>query len=106
MSKGYCYVIVNEGYPEWCKVGFTRRKVAQRLREYQTYSPFTYELYYQEQFDEAHRAESEIHRRLKQFCSKNKEWFKLSPKLAANIIDGVKQELDTWGDFEDVSRIF
>lgn len=100
MAKGYCYVVYCEGFPEWCKVGFTNRKVAQRLREYQTYSPFDYELRFQCEFDDARAAEKEVHARIKTMASKSREWFKISPKLAANIIESVKEELDTWGEFE------
>lgn len=102
MSKknGYCYVIYCEGFNDWCKVGFTTRKVKQRLKEYQTYSPFTYELIFECEFDNAHKAEQEVHKRLLAVCEKRKEWFKVSPKFASNIIEGVKEELDTWGEYE------
>lgn len=100
MSKGYCYVIYCEGFPDWCKVGFTTRKVTQRLKEYQTYSPFDYELRFQCAFDDARTAEKEVHNRLKEMATKKREWFKISPRMASNIIEGVKEELDTWGEFE------
>ncbi len=91
---GYCYVIINEGYPEWCKIGFTKRKPVQRLKEYQTYSPFSYQLYHAVEFDEPRAAESLIHKLLQSFTAKNKEWFKISPRIAANIIDGVRDDLN------------
>lgn len=96
--QGYVYVIVNEGYPDWCKVGFTKRAPAQRLAEYQTYSPFTYKIYHVVHFDNAHEAERRIHGELRAFVQKNKEWFKLPANIASNIIDGVKEDIDSEGE--------
>lgn len=101
MAKGYCYVIYCEGFPEWVKVGLTTRKPSQRLAEYQTYSPHDYELRYVCQFDDVHAAEKEIHQRLEDITQRKREWFKISPVIAANMIDGIKEELDTWGCIEN-----
>lgn len=100
MAKGYCYVIYCEGFPDWCKVGLTTRKPAQRLSEYQTYSPFLYELRHVCQFDDVRAAEKEIHDRLSCITNRSREWFKISSTIAANMIDGIKEELDTWGELE------
>lgn len=104
MAKGYCYVIYCEGFPDWCKVGFTTRETKQRLKEYQTYSPYDYTLKFQCKFDDAHAAEQEVHNRLQSISQKSREWFKISPRMASNIIESVKEELDTWGEFECSSK--
>lgn len=93
--QGYVYVIVNEGYPDWCKVGFTKREPSMRLAEYQTYSPFKYKIYHVVHFDDARKAEQRIHGELRAFVQKNKEWFKLPANIASNIIDGVKEDIDS-----------
>ena len=97
MQGGYVYVIVHEAWPDWCKVGFTRREPKQRLREYQTYSPYNYNIFHVVYFDNASLAEKRIHGELSSYVVKNKEWFKLPAKIAANIIDGVKEDIDTEG---------
>lgn len=92
-----CYVITNAAYPEWVKVGFTSKsEMTSRLRVYQTGSPFRdYEVYHQVLFDDAKSAEKEVHSRLKQMgAQKKNEWFKISKKLAANIIDAVFDDIE------------
>ena len=92
-----CYVITNAAYPEWVKVGFTSKsEMTSRLRVYQTGSPFRdYEVYHQVLFDDAKSAEKEVHKRLKMMgAQKKNEWFKISKKLAANIIDAVFDDIE------------
>lgn len=102
MAKGFCYVITCEGFDEWCKVGFTTRKPSQRLNEYQTYSPHEYVLVHYCEFDDVRVAEKEVHDRLSCITKRSKEWFKISPDIASNIIDSIKEEIDTWGEFESL----
>lgn len=92
-----CYVITNAAYPEWVKVGFTSKsEMTSRLRVYQTGSPFRdYEVYHEVLFDDAKSAEKEVHKRLKLMgAQKKNEWFKISKKLAANIIDAVFDDIE------------
>ncbi len=92
-----CYVITNAAYPEWVKVGFTSKsEMTSRLRVYQTGSPFRdYEVYHQVLFNDAKSAEKEVHKRLKMMgAQKKNEWFKISKKLAANIIDAVFDDIE------------
>jgi len=92
-----CYVITNAAYPEWVKVGFTSKsEMTSRLRVYQTGSPFRdYEVYHQVLFEDAKSAEQEVHKRLKMMgAHKKNEWFKISKKLAANIIDAVFDDIE------------
>lgn len=92
-----CYVITNAAYPDWVKIGFTSKsEMTSRLRVYQTGSPFRdYEVYHEVLFDDAKLAEQEVHKRLKQMgASKKNEWFKISKRLAANMIDAVFDDID------------
>ncbi|WNA15980.1 hypothetical protein XaC1_337 [Xanthomonas phage XaC1] len=92
-----CYVITNAAYPDWVKIGFTSKsEMTSRLRVYQTGSPFRdYEVYHEVLFDDAKLAEKEVHKRLKQMGATSKnEWFKISKRLASNMIDAVFDDID------------
>lgn len=98
MSKQICYIITNDAWAGWVKVGFTTKsEMTTRLRTYQTGTPFRdYKVYHEVQFDDARKAEAEVHKNLKQMCSEHRnEWFKISPKMASNIIDCVKEDIDS-----------
>lgn len=98
MSKQICYVIINPAWKDWVKVGLTTKsEMKTRLSTYQTGTPFRdFEVYHEVLFDDAKKAEYEVHKNLRLMCSEHKnEWFKISPKLAANIIDCVKEEIDS-----------
>ncbi len=85
---------------DWVKIGFTNRKTRQRLKEYQTYAPDDFEIYYEIEVEDAIKVEKEVHKRLKAICEKKKEWFKVSARFAQNIVEGVIEELDTYGKFD------
>ncbi|ECV9083715.1 GIY-YIG nuclease family protein [Salmonella enterica subsp. enterica serovar Infantis] len=94
-----CYVITNPAWPEWVKIGFTSKsEMKTRLSTYQTGTPFRdFEVYHEVHFDDAKEAEKEVHKRLKQMNatrSPGTEWFKIPKKLAANMIDGVADDLE------------
>lgn len=94
-----CYVIRNSAWPEWIKIGFTSKsEMKTRLSTYQTGSPFRdYEVYHEVQFDDARTAEKEVQKRLTAMNatrSPGTEWYKMSPKMAANMIDAVLDDLE------------
>ena len=94
-----CYVITNKAWPEWVKIGFTSKsEMKTRLSTYQTGSPFRdYKVYHEVLFDDAKSAEKEVHKRLKQMNatrSPGTEWFKMSKKIAANMIDSVLDDIE------------
>lgn len=98
MTTQICYVIINPAWPEWVKIGFTSKsEMKTRLSTYQTGSPFRdYEVYHQVYFEDARTAEKEVQKRLKQMNatrSTGTEWYKMSAKLAANMIDSVLDDL-------------
>lgn len=99
MSKQICYVIVNPAWPEWVKIGFTsKEEMKTRLSTYQTGSPFRdYEVYHEVYFDDAHAAEIEVRKRLKQMNATQgtgKEWYKMPKSIASNMIDSVLDDLE------------
>lgn len=99
MSNQICYVIINQAWPEWVKIGFTsKEEMKTRLSTYQTGSPFRdYEVYHEVYFEDAKAAEKEVNKRLKQMNATQgtgKEWYKMPKKLAANMIDAVLDDLE------------
>ncbi len=99
MSSQICYVIANPAWPEWVKIGFTSKdEMKTRLSTYQTGSPFRdYEVFHEVFFEDARAAEKEVNKRLKQMNAlqgAGKEWYKMSKKMAANMIDAVLDDLE------------
>ena len=93
-----CYVITNPAWPDYVKIGFTSKNdIKSRLRTYQTGTPFRdYEVYHEVLFEDARKAEAEVQKRLKEMNatrSGNTEWYKMSKRIAANMIDGVFDDL-------------
>lgn len=96
--KQICYVIGNVAWKDWVKVGFTTKSdMKSRLSTYQTGTPFRdYVVIHAVEFDDARKAEHEIHKNLKAMCGEYKnEWFKISSRMASNIIDTVKEDIDS-----------
>ena len=94
-----CYVIVNDAWPDYVKIGFTSKsEMTERLRTYQTATPFRdFVVYHEVHFEDARLAEKEIHKRLKQMNAvrqPNTEWFKMPKKIAANIVDSVLDDME------------
>lgn len=99
MSKQICYVIVNEAWPEWVKIGFTsKEEMKSRLSVYQTGSPFRdYVVHHEVYFDDAKAAEKEVQKRLKLMNATQgtgKEWYKMPKSIASNMIDSVYVDLE------------
>lgn len=78
-----------------------------RLSTYQTGTPFRdYTVYYSCNFKDAKLAEIELMNRLVAMnCIRKNEWFKMSAKIAANIIDSIKEEMDS-GLLENIKKEF
>lgn len=92
------YCITNPAFPGWVKIGFTSKtEMKTRLSVYQTGTPFRdYCVEHVVEFVNARLAEKEVHNRLKGMnCECNGEWFKCSTKIACNILDGVKSEIES-----------
>jgi predicted small metal-binding protein len=103
-----CYIITNPAWDNWIKVGFTSKsEMKTRLSTYQTGTPFRdYEVYFTCNFENAKLAEVELMNRLIAMnCQRKHEWFKMSAKIAANIIESIKEEIDS-GLLENIKKEF
>ena len=87
-DKGYLYIITNESFPGWVKVGITNDLKA-RLNHYQTCSPFrNYKLMYSVHHPKYKEAEKKIKEIMKYFAKSIKnEWFEVDLNIAKSRLD-------------------
>jgi len=91
-KEGQVYIIVNESFPEWIKVGMAI-DAEDRLSNYQTSSPYRdYALYQSWDVSDRRAAESAAHDILAE-CSDDRknEWFKCDPAFAKLMIRGTME---------------
>lgn len=90
MKSGYLYVISNENFPDWIKIGVTEN-LEKRLNQYQTASPFrNYKLEYSLHHPKYLEAEKRIKETIKPFAkSIRNEWFEISIPMAKSRLDEV-----------------
>jgi hypothetical protein len=88
-KKGYIYIITNQAWEDWCKIGLTVTTVESRLSTYQTGSPFRdYKIYATKQVSDVGKAEKVIHSKLEaDGYSRNSEWFNISPETAFTYLE-------------------
>ena len=94
-KEGQVYIIVNESFPEWVKVGMAI-DAEDRLSNYQTSSPYRdYALYYSWSVSDRRAAEQAAHEILTE-CSdaRKNEWFKCDPAFAKLMIRGTMEEFE------------
>mgnify|MGYP001821831352 CR=1 FL=1 len=90
--KGWVYIITNEAWPEWVKVGMADDP-KKRLSGYQTGSPMRdYALFGAYKVNDRRAAEKAAHNILKENYSKKGEWFKCNPAVADVMIRGTMEE--------------
>ena len=95
-KAGHVYVIVNDAWPEWVKIG-KAVDAQDRLNGYQTSSPMRdYRLVHSVYFEDRHTAEKKAHIAAA-FNTKhpwnkhdNGEWFKLTQQQAVDIIKEIE----------------
>ena len=89
-TEGHVYIISNPCWDGWIKVGMAV-DAEDRCNGYQTSSPFRdYKLCYTKYFKDRRSAEQTAHKELKKISVKYKgEWFKVSTKEAANLIQAI-----------------
>ena len=94
-KSGHVYVIVNDAWPEWVKIG-KAVDAEDRLNGYQTSSPMRdYKLVHSVYFEDRHKAEKKAHvaaaSATKHPWNKvdNGEWFKLSHEEAVKILEDI-----------------
>lgn len=94
-TEGEVYIITNKAFPNWYKVG-KAVNAEDRLNGYQTSSPFRdYELLYSVKFDNRHKAESDVHRLLRNVLSDSHcqgEWFNADYEVIKDMIDVVHSQ--------------
>ena len=94
-KEGQVYIVVNESFPQWIKVGMAV-DAEDRLSNYQTSSPYRdYVLYESWDVSDRRAAESAAHEILTE-CSDDRknEWFKCDPAFAKLMIRGTMEEFE------------
>lgn len=74
---GFVYVIENELFPEYCKIGMTTRSVAERVKEFNTAVPVNFKIGLEIPCPDPYAIEQQLHELFKEYKVKNKEWFKV-----------------------------
>jgi len=93
VDQGEVYIIVNEAWPEWVKVG--KAVISEdRLKGYQTSSPFRdYRIVATLSTDNRHVKEREMHKVFAHFAKERKgEWFKIDKVTAIKLFNYQVQE--------------
>jgi len=93
VDQGEVYIIVNDAWPEWVKVG--KAVISEdRLKGYQTSSPFRdYRIVATLSTDNRHAKEREMHKVFAHFAQERKgEWFKIDNVTAIKLFNYQVQE--------------
>ena len=93
VDQGEVYIIVNEAWPEWVKVG--KAVISEdRLKGYQTSSPFRdYRIVATLSTENRHVKEREMHKVFTHFAQERKgEWFKIDKVTAIKLFNYQVQE--------------
>ena len=94
MGNGYVYIVVSDGEPDLCKIGFTDRDPSIRVRELDNSgSPHPLREHRRWKVWNARDHEQAIHGRL-QNSRLRKEWFQLTADEAAAQIDEIVEALN------------
>ena len=84
--EGQVYIIVNNAWPDWVKIGMAV-DAEDRLNGYQTGSPMRdYKLMYAVSTDDRRKAESAAHKAASKVAERRGEWFKMSVEQAKECI--------------------
>lgn len=85
--EGEVYIIINPSYSEWIKIGMAV-DAEDRLKQYQTSSPYRdYELYTKYFVEDRRESERKSHVLLDKYFERKGEWFKCSPSQAKELLD-------------------
>ena len=86
-DSGYVYLIVNDAWPEWVKLGCAV-DVDDRLKNYQTYSPFRdYRVVAHIACDKRYRKEKQMQNVFSKIALDNEhEWFKMNKDEAIKLL--------------------
>jgi len=91
-TKGDVYVITNDAWPEWIKVG-KAIDASDRLKSYQTSDPFrAYSLRYSVSLANRHTSEVKAHKALELLSDDRKnEWFKIDLSKAVACLGALSE---------------
>ena len=91
-TKGDVYLITNDAWPEWIKVG-KAGDAADRLKNYQTSDPFrAYKLEHSITIENRHTGEVKAHKALEALSEDRKnEWFKVDLTIAVRCIEALNE---------------
>ena len=92
-TKGDVYLITNDAWPEWIKVG-KAGDAADRLKNYQTSDPFrAYKLEHSITVENRHTGEVKAHKALESLSEdRKKEWFKVDLTIAVRCIEALNEQ--------------
>lgn len=95
MKSGYLYVITNESFKGWVKIGVTEN-LEKRLQSYQTSSPYrNYKLEYSLHHPRYLEAEKKIKETIKPFSLDIKhEWIKIDLNMARSRLEEVLESFN------------
>ena len=91
-TRGDVYLITNEAWPEWVKVG-KAVEAKDRLKSYQTSDPFrSYKLNHSVAVPNRHTAEIKAHKALEILSNaRRNEWFKIKLNSAVHCIEALSE---------------
>ena len=96
VKGGYLYIVTNEAFPKWVKVG-TTQNLTERLHVYQTCDPHRgYKLVYSLCHPLYKEAEKKIKETMKHFALDIKgEWYRIDLEMAKSRLE---EQLDDYND--------
>jgi hypothetical protein len=94
VKSGFLYIVTNEAFPEWVKVG-TTMNLTERLHTYQTGDPFRrYRIVYSIHHPEFLQAEKRIKDVMKHFAKETKgEWYNVDLNMAKSRLDETLEDI-------------
>lgn len=95
-TKEYVYVITNDAFDGWCKIGLTTKQPEKRLAQYQTAAPFRdYEMPFCQPIDNSKQLETEVHANLRDMGIESRnEWFRMPVGAAVSMVSSAVNDLD------------
>ena len=103
LKSGHLYIIVNDAFPGWVKVG-TTANLKERLHTYQTSDPFRrYRIVYSLEHPEFRTAEKKIKETMKRFAlSIRNEWYEVDLGVAKSRLE---EQLEAYQGLHDEIKI-
>ena len=90
MSKGVVYILINQAFPSYIKIGKTRSgRLEERMKELdKTGVPLPFECYFAVEVDDSSRVEKLLHQSFDKYrVRKNREFFELLPENAKSALE-------------------